>query len=46
MQQRMCAEEEVYLCEPEQGSVLGESNDEEEDMRLDGGFMDPLRDEN
>jgi hypothetical protein len=45
-QQRMCVEEEVYLCEPEQGPVLGESNDEDEDMRLDDGFVDPWRDEN
>jgi hypothetical protein len=46
LQQRMCVEEEVYLCEPEQGSVLGESSDEDEDMRLDDGFMDPWKDEN
>ena len=46
LQQRMSVEEEVYLCEPEQGSVLGESSDEDEDMRLDDGFMDPWKDEN
>jgi hypothetical protein len=46
LQQRLCAEEEVYLCEPEQGSILGESSDEDEDMRLDDGFMDPWKDEN
>ena len=43
---RMCAEEEVYLCEPEQGSILGDSSNEDEDMRLDDGFMDPWKDEN
>ena len=42
----MCAEEEVYICEPEQGSVFSESSDEDEDMRLDDGFMDPWKDEN
>lgn len=42
----MCAEEEVYLCEPEQGSILVESSDEDEDMRLAKGFMDPWKDEN
>jgi hypothetical protein len=42
----MCAEEEAYLCEPEQGYVLGESSDEDEDMRLGNGFMNPWKDEN
>ena len=46
LQQRMCTEEEVYLCEPEQGFVLGERSDEDEDMRLDDGFMDPWKNEN
>ena len=43
---RFDAEEEVYLCEPEQGSFLGARSDEDEDMRLDDGFMDPWKDEN
>ena len=42
----MHAEEEVYLCEPEQGSILDESSDEDEAMRQAKGFMDPWKDEN
>jgi hypothetical protein len=42
----MYVEEEVYLCEPEQGSILGESGDEDKYMRLANGFMDPWKDEN
>ena len=42
----MCAEEEVYLCEPEQGSILGDSSNENEDMRPTDGFMDPWKDGN
>ena len=38
--------EEVYLCEPEQGYVLVARSDEDEDMRLDDGFMDPWKNEN
>ena len=33
LQHRICTEEEVYLCEPEQGSILGDSSNEDEDMR-------------
>ena len=43
---RFNAVEEVYLCEPEQGYVLVARSDEDEDMRLDDGFMDPWKDEN
>jgi hypothetical protein len=46
LQQRMCAEEEVYLCELEQGSTLDESSDEDEDMRIYGGFMNSWKDGN
>ena len=42
----MDVEEEVYLCEPKQGSILGARSDEDEYMRLDGDLMDPWEDEN
>jgi len=37
----MCTEEEVYLCEPEKGSIFGDSSNEDEGMRPVDGFMDP-----
>ena len=46
LQYRMCTKEQVYLCEPKQGSILSESGDEDEDIRLVNGFMNPWKDEN
>ena len=42
----MCTKEQVYLCEPKQGSILNETSDEYEDIRLVNGFMNPQKDEN
>jgi hypothetical protein len=46
LQHKICAGEEGYLCEPEQGPILGESSDDDEDMGLVDGLMNPLEDEN
>ena len=46
LQHRMCVEEEIYLCELEQGSILGDSSNVDEDMRPYDGFMDPSKDGN
>ena len=45
MQHQIYAEEEVYICELEQGSILGESGDEVEDKGIANDFMDPWKDE-
>ena len=46
LQHRMCADEEVYLCELEQGSIISDSNNEDEDTKQTDGFMDPCKDGN
>ena len=46
MQHKICAGEEGYLCEPGEGPILGESSDDDEDMGLVNGLMDPLEDQN